>query len=129
MSVLVAGAAGACGAAGESPSEWRDDFTFPAELRGRWITDNPRYQDRMLEIQADAVVFYTGGVFGLSAHRIRQARRRPGNRPGTLYEIRYRSNSPDELYTFAFYYRSANGGEIRFENQPQIVWTRAEGSR
>lgn len=126
LTVILVAATAACGTTEGSGSEWQEDFVLPPEIRGLWITNDPRYDDRALELQADAVVFHTGGIFGISAHHIRQGRRRDGNRPGTLYELRYRSDSPAVLYTFAFYYRSEDGGKIRFENQPGIVWSRAD---
>lgn len=120
-------AATACGGSGSSGAGWVEDFQLPPELRGRWVTDAPRYRDRMLELRREVVVFHTGDLFGVFAHRIREGRTREGSRPGTLYELRYRAESAEELYTLSFYYRPEDEGRIRLANQPEILWVPRDG--
>ena len=101
----------------------RESATVPDKLVGTWKTSAPKYVDRSFEITKNVIVLGTGqGNTDIhSISNIQEAR----DGEGILYTFSYtnREGQPDR---FSFYYDSARGGVIRFKNQQEIEWTRAE---
>jgi len=93
----------------------------PQKLIGVWTTAQAPYSSRPFAIQRDHILFIQGNgadEFLLcpiaSVHKEELEDR-------VLYSIEYTVDGSS--YTLALYYNPANGGRIRFKNQPQILWT------
>jgi hypothetical protein len=93
---------------------------MPEDLIGVWKTADKRYVDRYFELNADRVIFSTGG-WGVTAHPIDriEEHRENGN---ILYIIYYPSEEGDESL-FSFYYDPTQS-VIRFKNQEQFEWVK-----
>ena len=97
----------------------------PEELIGVWVTKNPDYSDRPFEIKKNTVIFEQGlgyldfDVFPIAGVKKTELEGR------TLYIIYYTIATGKE-FEFSFFYSAANGGEIRFKNQPGMVWTKKQ---
>jgi len=97
----------------------------PEELIGVWVTKNPDYSDRPFEIKKNTVIFEQGlgyldfDVFPIAGVKKTELEGR------TLYIIYYIIATGKE-FEFSFFYSAANGGEIRFKNQPGMVWTKKQ---
>ena len=97
---------------------------LPRELEGVWTTDDPRYKDRQLELSQVFVITVTGRQ---DAPRVEWINRVSTAREGAGLQIAvdatdHSSGTQDHL---KLVFSPANGGEIRFNNQPQ-VWRRQE---
>jgi len=95
----------------------------PEELIGVWVTKDPNYLDRPFEIKKNTVIFEQGlGYLDFDVYPIVGVKKTEAEGQ-TLYIIYYTIPS-GKKFEFSFYYSAANGGEIRFKNQPQMVWTK-----
>ena len=92
----------------------------PDELIGAWKTAAAGYENGMLVITSNAVVFTAGGEH-LEAQAIRRVETTPDG-PHTLYTLVY-GTSRSEEQTLSFYYH-ARDRTITFKNQSHLVWTR-----
>ena len=94
--------------------------SMPEDLIGVWRTADKKYADRFFELDADRVVFSTGG-WGVTAHPIDriEEHREDGK---ILYIIYYPSEEGDESL-FSFYYDPTQS-VIRFKNQEQFEWVK-----
>lgn len=95
--------------------------TVPDELVGVWRTSASQYRDGFFELKKEMVIFGTGRGKTSINSILRVESSHQDNE--VLYTILYESREGQE-YKWSFYYLSANGGVIRFKNQPQIEWTR-----
>jgi hypothetical protein len=111
--VLVATAIG-CG----TPSE-----DLPAEVLGRWVTSEPRYADRFLEIGRATVRFGTGGAAS-ETYPISRVTTESGPR-GRLIRITYLVE--DDEMQLSFHYDSGDS-TIRLQNQSSFRWSRVQAS-
>ena len=101
-------------------------FAVPEELIGVWVTKDPNYQDRPFEIKKNTVIFEQGlGYLDFDVYPIVGVKKTESEGQ-TLYIIYYTIPS-GKKFEFSFYYSAANGGEIRFKNQPEMVWTKQKG--
>ena len=119
--LLVFAFAGAVlvGACENEPEEVR----VPQELRGRWVTDEPRYGDRAFEITGERLRFHQGEDQS-TVHPIHSLERGVASQAGgVLYEFRYRG-AGEELFRFAVRYLE-DRDVLVLQNQPEIVWRRA----
>jgi len=98
-------------------------FAVPEELIGIWVTKDPNYLDRPFEIKKNTVIFEQGlGYLDFDVYPIVGVKKtEPEGK--TLYIIYYTIPS-GKKFEFSFYYSAANGGEIRFKNQPEMLWTK-----
>ena len=94
----------------------------PTDLRGRWITSEPKYHDRYLEIQPDRLIWGVG-KFELYNHPIEKVESQPETDKQTRYWLHYTEAEgyPDALELLL--HRTARLA-IRFTNRPE-VWIRA----
>lgn len=92
----------------------------PDELIGAWKTAAAGYENGMLVITSNAVVFTAGGEH-LEAQAIRRVEVTPDG-PHTLYTLVY-GPTRSEAQTLSFYYH-ARDRTITFKNQSRLVWTR-----
>jgi hypothetical protein len=95
--------------------------TLPGELIGIWTTSAPQYANSFFTIKEDSVIFGTeeGTAFAYSIDKMEVVR----DTEHIVYTITY-SSAEGEKFVWAFYYDPRNGGEIRFKNQAQVVWTK-----
>jgi hypothetical protein len=108
-----------CGCNGGGGEDTTGSVT-PEEIRGHWITDQPEYADRGLEIIEDALVFHTGEeTFDL--HMIREIRAETVD-GGVEFELDHWGKEGVSM-TFSFIYNPADT-TIRFKNQPRVIWVR-----
>ena len=98
-------------------------FAVPEELIGIWVTKDPRYLNTPFEIKKDTVIFEQGlGYLDFDVYPIAGGKKTESEGQ-TLYIIYYTLPS-GKIFEFSFYYSAANGGQIRFKNQPEMVWTK-----
>jgi len=98
-------------------------FTVPEELIGVWVTKDPRYFNFPFEIKKNTVIFEQGlGYLDFDVYPIAGVKKTELEGQ-TLYIIYYTLPS-GKKFEFSFYYSAANGGEIRFKNQPEMLWTK-----
>ncbi|MDO8666705.1 MAG: hypothetical protein Q7J79_08845, partial [Gemmatimonadales bacterium] len=101
--------------------------TLPPAVRGVWGTVAPNYSTRRFELRAGRVAFQVGdSAVAVTRHLIQRVRTRevPEGMRFNLYYLD--EGAPVE---FSFVYSSGPPEEIRFANQPRLVWTRAVGAR
>jgi hypothetical protein len=97
--------------------------TVPQELIGVWVTKDPNYADRPFEIKKNTVIFEQGlGYLDFDVYPIAGVKKTDLENQ-TLYIIYYTISS-GKRFEFSFYFSAAKGGEIRFKNQPEMVWTK-----
>jgi hypothetical protein len=94
----------------------------PTDLRGRWVTSEPKYRDRYLEILPDRLIWGIG-EFELYNHPIEKVESQPEASKQTRYWLHYTEAEgyPDALEILL--HRSTRL-VIRFANRPE-VWIRA----
>ena len=98
-------------------------LTVPEELIGVWVTKDPNYFDHPFEIKKNTVIFEQGlGYLDFDVYPI-EGVQKTESEGKTLYIIYYTLPS-GKIFEFSFYYSSANGGIIRFKNQPEMKWTK-----
>jgi hypothetical protein len=95
---------------------------LPRQIAGVWTTDDPRYKERTLELSPAFVIVVTGRHDAPSVEMIDRVETK-ANGADTLLTIYSTDYSKGSHSTMKAQFSSANGGEIRFRNQPQ-VWTR-----
>ena len=91
----------------------------PAELIGRWTSDDQRYADRSLEITDQQVIFGTGGGMRM-VYRAKGVDQET-DPVGTLYQLYY--DAPGEVER-TLQVRLPMPGRLRIENHSEL-WTRA----
>jgi hypothetical protein len=92
----------------------------PAELIGRWTSDDPRYADRSLAIGTEQITF--GADDGLAiTYRMQGIERETNAEAGTLYRLFYDAPSEPER---ELQVRALGPGELHIENHGER-WTRA----
>ncbi len=94
--------------------------SMPEDLIGVWKTADKRYTDRYFELNADRVIFSTGG-WGVTAHPIDRIEEH-SEHGGILYIIYYPTEEGDASQ-FSFYYDPIRS-VIRFKNQEQFEWVK-----
>ena len=97
-------------------------LTLPSELSGVWATDDPRYRGRLLELWPTFIIIITGPENPVSVQWVDKVETQPrGDEAAfTVYSTDY---SQRQDYQMVLRFSSANGGELRCGNEPQ-VWRR-----
>jgi len=95
---------------------------IPAELYGRWITDDARYEDRSLVITDSTVAFYMGAD-PISVNRIHRTHSEPGEFGGVQYDIEYRADGGSQ--SLSIVYEASPAEILRLKNQPEMEWQKA----
>jgi hypothetical protein len=103
----------------------RTEVGVTREIAGRWVTANPRWADRFLEITPGEVVFGQGEEGEaryriVSVYRVPSSEEAPG---GTSYVIRYRENADEGAVSDLEL--SVVDGALRLASQPNVKWTPA----
>jgi len=99
--------------------------TLPMSVRGVWQTEGPRYQQRLFELSGKRLAFQTSDTTA-AIHQIRRVRRTAGEET-TTFDVEYEDGGT--TYTFSFSYYAGPPEELRFVNQPFMVWTRSSDRR
>jgi hypothetical protein len=98
----------------------------PNELLGVWETTAQRYNDRFFEIDTDTITFGTGGE-NFETYTIKKVKKIVSQEDGGILLTIYYEIEEGDVYTFAFHYSPARGGEIRLKNQTDMIWTKEQG--
>jgi hypothetical protein len=95
----------------------------PDELVGTWETMDLKYKDILFELTKEKIIFRTlkGDLNASTIKRIKTKKVPDTNE--TLYIIIYVDLEGMEA-VFSIYFNPKGGGEIRFQNQPKITWTK-----
>ena len=92
----------------------------PEALWGVWGTSSERYRYCTFEIKGTMIVFMNG--YGhVDTNRIIRIEKTPEGR-SVLYRIHYRDRKRDDFVLSLYYFKTPEGGVIRFKNQKQIAW-------
>jgi hypothetical protein len=91
----------------------------PAELIGRWTSDDPRYAGRSLEIGAERIAFGVDSGMHMT-YRVQGIEREVDPATGTLYRVFYDAPGEPER---ALQVRLPTAGRLRIENHSEL-WTR-----
>jgi hypothetical protein len=92
----------------------------PDTLVGEWVSSDPRYDDRVFEIDPVSVNFGTPGAKVTVGFVKSVTAEQDGGK--TLYTIQYVANNLPGQVTF--YYDTANGESIYFKNRSNVFWTK-----
>jgi len=97
--------------------------TISDEMIGTWNTIDSKYKETNFELTPDKIIFRTlGGE--VNANTIKKIKKKKA--PDTeemLFTLTY-VNLEGQESIFSFFFSQKNGGEIRFQNQPEIIWTK-----
>ena len=111
---------------------WALSFTgsrvLPAEIQGLYATTDSLYATRRFELQAHRVAFTTSdtirAVTGLPIRHVRQS----VDAHGTRYDVEYQEED-GVAHQIAFIVLEGATPEIKFVNQPRLVWRRVSTSQ
>lgn len=99
--------------------------TVPDELLGVWKTSAPKYKRCFFEITKDSITFANRDVSeGLDVNIISKIEKTHEEKQ-ILYTIHYKKRKGEEC-KLPFYYNPSKGGTIRFKNQKEIEWRKAD---
>ncbi len=95
--------------------------TLPVQMAGEWRTDEARYHGRFIRLETSRVTFGLGSEAPDKTETVEDVVT-PKESPMD-YNVRLKTDdgSPDMIM---LQFTPANGGELRFKNQPRIVWKR-----
>jgi hypothetical protein len=92
------------------------------DLLGRWATDAPAYQGRLLEVQEQRILFWTS-PYASTSHPLERVERSPDQDGERVYRLEYREHD-GALASLEIIYRPGAHPELRFAHRSE-VWTRA----
>ena len=95
--------------------------TFPDELIGRWKRTDSQYERAFFELTHEKIIF--GTLSGeVDAHAIKKINQeKVPDTAEILYTVTY-VNIEGKEFKFSFYFNPENGGTVRFQNQPEVIW-------
>jgi len=101
-------------------------LSLPREMEGVWTTDDPRFQGRFMELSPSFVIIVTGPDDPVSVQFIDKVETQA---PGDLSSLTVYSTDYSEgvRHQMRLQFSSANGGELRFQNQG-LVWRRGSNT-
>lgn len=99
--------------------------TISDEMIGTWKTTDFKYKETFFELTPDKIIFGTlrGEVNANTIKKIKT--KRVPDTEETLYTLTYVNLEGQEI-VFPFFFSQKNGGMIRFQNQPEIIWTKKQ---
>ncbi len=98
------------------------DKNIPEELLGVWETSEPRYANCTFTLKQEMIIF-SNPVSHLNVNFISNIEKFIET-DRILFEIFYGDTGGGEYKLSLFYCKTPNGGEVRFRNQMEIVWTK-----
>jgi hypothetical protein len=103
----------------------KEPATVPDELLGVWETSAPKYENCFFELTKDTLIFTNRDIDNIDVNSILKIEKIHREKE-ILYTVHYENREGQE-YKFPFYYDPLRGGAIRFKNQKQIEWRKADG--
>jgi len=94
--------------------------TLPAELMGRWVTQDSRFEGRAMQFEAGQLSFETGSE-PRTIHRISAVE--PGDGPGTLTVIYL---GGEEMEYRLDLHLDSQAGVLSLANRPDVIWRKAD---
>lgn len=97
--------------------------TVPDSIIGRWVTDDDRYAECALEIEAMSIVFFTseGGMDSCRIRRVVPVKK------GSSLEVTIEYGAEDNIVNITtFVWSPDGGGSLRAKNQPDVIWKRKD---
>jgi hypothetical protein len=93
------------------------------EMIGIWNTTDSKYKETSFELTPDKIIFRTLGGEA-NANTITKVKKKEfPDTEETLFTLTY-VNLERQESVFSFFFSQKNGGIIRFQNQPEIIWTK-----
>jgi hypothetical protein len=115
FSAMVAGSIAGCS---QSPG------FIPAELRGKYATDDPKYKDQFIELSSAMILLgFGGGEY--KYYSVKRVEKEIID-DRLLYTILCSNEDEEEEFNFAFFADLENGRVIRFKNKQHVSWEKQE---
>ncbi|MGD8535180.1 MAG: hypothetical protein PVF66_04955 [Candidatus Aminicenantes bacterium] len=93
------------------------------EMVGTWNTTDSKYKETSFELTPDKIIFRTlGGEVNANTIKKIKTKKAPDTEE-ILFTLTY-VNIEGQESVFSFFFGQKNGGIIRFQNQPEIIWTK-----
>jgi hypothetical protein len=103
--------------------------TVPGELIGVWRTSAPKYEDCYFQLTEDLIIFANEAHLDKEdVNRISGIKKTDRGKEvlyAVSYDVYFETKGGQEC-KFSFYYDPSEGGAIRFKNQLQIEWKKAD---
>jgi hypothetical protein len=96
--------------------------SVPLHLIGVWETSHPRYNDCLIEITAEQIIFQNPAI-GININFIKGILTTPEG-PKTLYDIHYQDREGGDFTLSVYYSRIRDQDMLQFKNQADLQWTR-----
>ena len=110
--------------AGSMPGCSQSLKIIPEELRGKYATNDPKYEEQYFELSPGLVTLGFGDG-KLKFYNVKKVEKESiDNR--ILYTILCANEDEGEEFNFAFFTDSAGEGIIHFKNKPQVAWQKQE---
>ena len=115
FSVMVASSISGCSQSSRS---------IPEELRGKYATNDPKYENQFFKLDPDLITLgFGGGEF--KYYNVKRVELEIIDHR-TLYTILCTNEDEGEEFNFSFFIDSAGEGIIHFKNKPQVAWEKQE---
>ena len=95
-------------------------ISFPKSVEGRWITDNPKYQDRFIELDENAITIGTGGN-NTNLFYINKIQR-IAKKPIDEWVFLCQDNEGDPFEFVMYYDVRLKGSLLTLRNMEKISW-------
>ncbi len=105
--------------------ESKEPTTLHGELLGVWKTSTPKYEGCFFEITKDLIIFANRDLLEVFNVNVISKIEKTQKEKQILYTIYYKRWKGEE-YKLSFYYDPSEGGAIRFKNQKEIEWGKAD---
>ena len=115
FSVMVASSISGCSQSSRS---------IPEELRGKYATNDPQYEDQFFELSSELILLEFGGGKHKYYRVERVGKEIIDNR--ILFTILCANKDEGEEFNFSFFTDLAGGGILHFKNKPQVAWEKQE---
>jgi len=93
---------------------------IPAELRGVYASNDPKYENQFFELDPVLITLgFGGGKFNY--YNVKRVEKEIIDHR-TLYTILCTNEDKGEEFNFSFFIDSAGEGIIHFKNKPQVAW-------
>ncbi len=93
------------------------------DMIGTWKTTDSKYKETFFELTPEKIIFRTiGGEVNANTIKKIKTKKDPET-DETLFTLTY-VNLEGKESIFSFFFSQKNGGIIRFQNQPEITWTK-----
>ena len=100
---------------------------IPEELRGKYVTDDPDYENHSFEL--DSLTLTLGFADGNSKfYDVKRVDKEMVDNT-MLFTILCANEAENEEFNFSFFYDSAHEGDIRFKNKTHVTWQKQKLER